>query len=225
MEGEHKTLGRWGGLNGHIGSFPQPVEEEGPYLLQDVTTLTFSASFAPGAVARRLPAGLHPCNEASGGVEFLVARRGHALAPLSCVTIWFDLAGPRGDLVAPRYAARRYLSRSLPGEGDSLSGQIRPGEEADTLTADLRSRGQSILSGELRTWGSAFAAAGVTIYHDAPLADAPRRPVPWSAILADAEPMSLTFLTPDLADLQPLEVYGATLGTNGAVTLGIRPPA
>lgn len=198
-----------------------PTFEGGPFLFHDVTMLIFSVTFRPDFVARTLPSDLKVSEGATGGFEFLIARRGHLPVPFSATTIWFDLASPCGDLVAPRFAAARFASHSLAGDPGVVVAQTRFCEDVQLMSAELALQGRSILRAALLRRRSGFPAAGVTTYLGGKLQHGAWQVVPWAATLWDAEVGELEVLAPSFAEFTPLTVFGATLGTEAALTLGI----
>ncbi|MDB6136855.1 MAG: hypothetical protein JWM59_5098 [Verrucomicrobiales bacterium] len=207
---------------------PRPVKssfwpkwKEGPLLLRHVTMLTFSVTFLPEVISRMLPDGLRSNDEATGGFEFLLARRGPMSAPFSAATIWFDLETSCGDHVASRYAVARFASSTIGDQSEVIIAQTRFCEDELGMSVDLSIQERSIVHATVRGWCDDYAAAGTTTYLTPDFDGSNSLVVPWSANLADADMPTLEVRDPAFAALAPTSVLGATLGTEVALTLGI----
>ncbi len=194
-----------------IGS-PEPW----PLQLRDLTVVSFSVVFDAGVPVRHFPAALRPARPASGGFEFVVGHWGQAWPPIAMATIWADLDPPHGDAAAPRFILSRLTSRQ--SADDPLARvAITIRDEAQGLHLELRCGQRLVITAALAPTGAALPAAGVSRYVDP---DHGGHVVPWSADLVDARPLSLQVLDRGLVDLQPQEVFAASLAVRAAMTLG-----
>lgn len=193
-----------------------PFREVLPVLLQDVTLMLFSVSFPPEAAARRLPPGLIPAGEGSGGVEILVAPRSPFHPAYAEATVWIDLTSPHPDKIAPRFVLSRHVTRDL-DLAVQTGTRIRLVRDDDLHQVEVEAQGQSVIRATMRCAAAGEPGAALTIWHE----ETGRRVVPWAARLADADPVSLDLTDPALADLHPFAVFGAALGSCGTATLGI----
>ncbi|MBC7738809.1 MAG: hypothetical protein H7245_16695 [Candidatus Saccharibacteria bacterium] len=198
-----------------------PKWTEGPFLLRDVTMLTFSVTFLPEVISRMLPDGLRSNDEATGGFEFLLARRGHMSAPFSAATIWIDLETSCGDHIAPRYAVARFASRTVCDQSDVIIAQTRFCEDELGMSVELSIQDRSIVHATVAGWCDNYPAGGTNTYLTPDSVGSSSLVVPWSANLADANMPTLEVRDPVLAAFAPISVFGATLGREAALTLGI----
>jgi len=201
-----------------------------PYQMRAMSFVSIGATFRTEVVAALLPRNLTASDGCTGGFLVALAREGHVLAPFSIGHVWFDVIGHDGSAGPGRYLPRLdglNHGAAYPEGNAARSNRASITECPDRVMAHLDRGDAPTLRLSVRPISNWTTCAGIDhsiTGGDLVWPEARLNVTPWAAEWSDADPLAVEILSPAMADLKPVDLTWASIGRQGAMTLGLSAP-